>query len=92
MNLLYLYLTTPFLGFLKNYIKYKQCKPLIFIRTPIIYILLQILLQTRNHYKIMIYERWFFFMYKMIQSYINDDYHKKKLKYMKKYQLTYNET
>lgn len=35
------------------------------------------------------YERWFFFIYKSFLSIYNDDYNKKKNKYIKKYGLKY---
>ena len=37
------------------------------------------------------YERWFFFIYKSLLSIYNDDYNRKKRKYMKKYNLKYEE-
>ena len=84
-----IYFITPILGFLKNYIKYKRINLFIFLRTPFIYFLLRILFQRFTIYEILIYERWIFFIYKIILSYINDDYHKKKEKYKKKYNLQY---
>jgi hypothetical protein len=84
-----IYFITPILGFLKNYIKYKRIKTFVFLRTPLIYFLLRILFQKITIYEILIYERWFFFIYKIIQSYLNDDYHKKKEKYKIKYNLEY---
>tara|TARA_B100002051_G_C16729613_1_gene637446 strand:- start:2000 stop:2290 length:291 start_codon:yes stop_codon:yes gene_type:complete len=93
--MLILFIITPTLGFLRNYIKYKQCKLSLFLRTPIIYFLImyfQLLLGCRNIiYKTLIYERWFFFIFKTYKSIINDDYHKKKEKYKIKYNLKYND-
>ena len=90
-----LFTITPFLGFLRNYIKYKQCKLSLFLRTPITYlflILFQLLLGCKHIiYKTLIYERWFFFIFKSCKSLINDDYHKKKEKYKIKYNLKYND-
>ena len=76
-----LYLITPLLGTLRNYIKYKQIKLLLFLRTPITYFLINIVFQSNNIWKTLIFERWFFFIYKSFLSVYNDDYHKKKDKY-----------
>ena len=81
---------TAMLGLIKNYIKYKKIKFLVFIRSPIIYFLINILLKQNNIWKILIYERWFFFIFKSIKSYIKNDYKNKKNKYIKKYNLNYN--
>jgi len=40
-----IYLITPTLGFLKNYIKYKKIEPFVFLRTPLIYFLLNNIFQ-----------------------------------------------
>ena len=82
---------TPLLGLLKNYIKYKQVRLLLFIRSPIICYFIQLFIQTNNIYKILIYERWFMFLFKICRSLYNDDYHKKKSKNILKYQLKYIE-
>ena len=84
-----LFLITPLMGSLRNFTKYKNFKFLIFIRTPLIYIFLYLFLQTRNIWKILIYERWFMFIYKTLKSIINKDYIRKKEKYIKKYNLKY---
>ena len=84
-----LFLITPLMGSLRNYTKYKNFNFLIFIRTPLIYIFLYLFLQTRNIWKILIYERWFMFIYKTLKSIINKDYIRKKEKYIKKYNLKY---
>ncbi len=88
----YLFCITPIFGFIRNYIKYKQFKFLIFIRTPILYFFINLFLQNNNIWKILIYERWFFFIYKSIRSIINNDYQNKKEKYIKKYGLIYKNT
>lgn len=80
---------TPLLGSLRNFVKYKQFFPLIFIRTPIIYFFLYIILQTSNLWKIIVLERWIMFVYKTTKSIYNDDYNKKKEKYKNKYDLIY---
>lgn len=87
--MIFLYLITPFLGTLRNYVKYKQIKLLLFIRTPITYFLINIIFQSNSVWKTLIYERWYFFIYKTILSIYNDDYNKKKDKYIKKYGLKY---
>jgi len=84
-----LLLVTPLLGSLRNHAKYKNFKPLIFIRTPILYFFLYIILQTNNVWKIIVIERWIMFVYKMILSLYKQDYIKKKEKYQKKYNLKY---
>ena len=85
----YLLLATPLFGYLKNYIKYKNFNFYIFIRTPIIYLLLKYILKTNNIWKILIYERWYFLLYKSFLSLIRNDYIIKKKKYIKKYNLIY---
>mgnify|MGYP001210195349 FL=1 len=88
----YLFCITPIFGFIKNYIKYKKFKFLVFIRTPILYFFINLFLQNNNIWKILIYERWFFFIYKSIRSIIKNDYKNKKDKYIKKYGLIYKNT
>ena len=39
-----LYLVTPTLGFMRNYIKYKRCDFKMFMRTPIVYFWFHILI------------------------------------------------
>ena len=46
-----LFLMTPLFGSLKNYVKYKQFDFFNFIRTPLIYLLLQCFLRTYNYWK-----------------------------------------
>jgi len=85
-----LILITPLLGIIKNYIKYKNINIYLIFRTPIICCLIKYLFKIDNIFKILIYERWYMFLVKIIKSYINDDYNKKKNKYMKKYNIKYN--
>ena len=85
-----LYLITPFLGSLRNYIKYKKLNFLLFIRTPITYFFINLFFQYNTIWQTLIYERWFFFIYKTILSIYNNDYIIKKEKYIKKYGLKYN--
>jgi hypothetical protein len=77
------------MGALRNYSKYKDFKLLLFIRTPIIYFFLYLIFQTKNIWKILIFERWIMFVYKTFKSIINKDYIKKKEKYIQKYGLKY---
>ena len=86
-----LYLVTPSLGTFRNYIKYKQINPLLFIRTPITYLFINLIFQHHNVWKTLIYERWFFFIYKSLLSIYKDDYHIKKNKYKIKYGLKYKD-
>ena len=85
--MLFLYLITPFLGTFRNYVKYKQIKFLMFIRTPITYFLINLIFQKNNVFQTLIYERWFFFIYKTFLSIYKNDYHVKKEKYKIKYNL-----
>ena len=87
--MMFIYLITPLLGSLKNFVKYKRFNIFNFIRTPFIYFLLMLTDDTINKWRILIYERWFFFIYKTFISIYNDDYNEKKDKYIKKYNLKY---
>ena len=84
-----LYLITPLLGIIRNYIKYKQIKIFMFLRTPVTYFFINLLFQKSTVWKTLMFERWFFFIYKSLLSLYNDDYNKKKEKYIKKYGLKY---
>ena len=84
-----LYLITPLLGFIKNYVKYKRINLLVFLRTPFIYSLLFVLIQTQNIWKIITIERWLFFIFKIIRSTIRRDYIVNKEKYKLKYGIIY---
>lgn len=77
------------LGTLRNYIKYKRINILLFLRTPITYFMINLLFQNQNIWKTLIFERWFFFIYKSLLSLYNDDYNVKKQKYILKYGLKY---
>lgn len=87
--MLLLYLITPFLGTFRNYVKYKQIKVLLFIRSPIIYFFIHFIFKHNNVYQTLIYERWLLFIYKTILSIYYDDYNKKKDKYILKYGINY---
>ncbi len=84
-----LYLITPFLGCLRNYVKYKKLNFLLFIRTPLTYFLIHQIFRCNTIWKTLIYERWYFFIYKTCLSLYNNDYIKKKDKYIQKYGLKY---
>jgi len=89
-----LYLITPILGFLRNYIKYKQCNVKKFIRTPIAYLFFHFvfsLLGYRNIvWRTLIFERWYFFIDKSFMSWWKNDYIINKEKYKIKYGLQYD--
>lgn len=87
--MIFLYLITPLLGTLRNYIKYKRIKLLMFLRTPVTYFMINLIFQNQNIWKTLMFERWFFFIYKSLLSLYNDDYNVKKQKYIKKYGLKY---
>ena len=88
------YFIIPFLGLIKNYVKYKRLSILIFLRTPLINLFIEKILFYKNYQNrvllSIIYERIFFFLFKITRSYINNDYIIKKNKYIKKYGLNYN--
>ena len=84
----------PILGCLKNYVKYKRISILLFLRTPFIYSVLYTyyyLFKYKNKISLtIINERVIMFLYKIIRSLLIDNYHKKKQKYIKKYDIEYN--
>ena len=87
-----IFLVTPTLGLIKNFVKYKRVSGSLFLRTPIISCGIYLLIRnyTENAVlKTIVAERWLMFVFKIGQSYINDDYNTKKEKYIKKYSLTY---
>jgi hypothetical protein len=90
--MLWLFLITPLLGSLRNYVKYKNLKFLLFIRTPLTYFILSLFFYRGKSqiWKIIVLERWFFFAYKTLLSLYNNDYHIKKEKYKIKYGLVYD--
>jgi len=83
-------LITPLLGSLRNFVKYKNFKPLIFIRTPLLYFFLFLIFQTNNIWKIIVLERWFMFVFKTLKSVYRRDYIIKKEKYIMKYNMKYD--
>ena len=77
-----LFLITAILGFIKNYVKYKKISFCLFIRTPLICLCLYLIIKDKIYNPILssiILERWFMLLYKSIKSFIDDDYHKKKI-------------
>lgn len=87
-----IWLITPLMGALRNFVKYKEFKPLIFLRSPVLYCLLFLFFQTTNVWKILIIERWIMFLYKTLLSIYRNDYITKKEKYIQKYGLVYRNT
>ena len=91
--MIFLYLVTPLLGTIRNYVKYKQLKPIVFLRTPITYFIFHMFYVISGYrdavLRTLISERWFFFIYKTFISIKNNDYRKNKEKYIKKYGLQY---
>ena len=92
-TMLYSLFIIPTLGCLKNYVKYKRISPLLFMRTPTIYILLYFYLKLFKYKNIIsktiINERIIMFVYKIFISLWYDTYNKKRIKYQKKYDLKY---
>ena len=86
---MYLYTITPLLGSLKNYVKYKRFNILIFVRSFYVYLILHLFTQTNNIWLILIFERWFFFIFKIIRSIYRNDYMRNKSKYETKYKIIY---
>lgn len=89
---MYMFFITAILGSVRNFVKYKKFNFLLFIRSPIISYLIYKSIPTKYENRIfmaLIFERWILLSYKSIYSYFNDDYHKKKLKYIIKYNLDY---
>ena len=85
-----IYLITPLLGSLKNYVKYKRFSLYLFIRSPLLCYLLQVFVQTNNYWMILILERWFMFLFKILRSFWRNDYQRNRNKYILKYNLEYN--
>ena len=85
-----IYLITPLLGSLKNYVKYKQFSLYLFLRSPLTCFLLQVFIQTNNYWMILILERWMMFFLKIIRSFYRNDYQRNRNKYILKYNLKYN--
>ena len=92
---LYLFFITPNLGLIRNFIKYKQFSWKLYIRTPILYLYISLLLFICNQkhilWKTLIFERWFWFIFKSFKSFIKKDHIRKKEKYKTKYQIQYDE-
>ena len=92
----YLYTVTPILGFIKNYIKYKKISPLLFFRTPILYIFLEWYIRgfrwINYQFIVIVIERWLMFLIKSILSYVRNDYFRNRIKYQEKYNCVYKST
>ena len=93
MNPIFLYLVTPNLGLLRNFVKYKQFSFKTYIRTYIAYFYFHLLLFMFGIKNVvlatLITERWFWFLFKSFKSIQNNDYYKKKEKYIIKYNMDY---
>ena len=77
----------PILGLLKNLVKYKNINIFLFFRTPIInYIFFYF---NNDIFYSILFERYFMFIYKIIFNLLNNTYHKKKYKYIQKYNIKY---
>lgn len=91
--MLLLYTITPSLGLIRNYIKYKRVTFSLYLRTYLVYFLINLLSKLLgyipNIYEVLIYERWFFFVCKSLISLYRNDYYKKREKYKIKYGLKY---
>ena len=88
-----MFFITATLGTVRNYIKYKKFNFLLFVRSPILTFVIYKILPDKYDNKIfmaLIFERWLLLGYKTIFSYCNDDYNKKKQKYVEKYNLDYD--
>ena len=85
-----LLLVTPLLGSLRNHVKYKDFKPVNFIRTTIIYFFLFLFFYTIHIWKIIFHKRWIMFNYKTIISIYKNEYKNKKEKYIEKYKMKYD--
>lgn len=89
---MYQFYIIAILGLLKNYVKYKSCKLSLFMRTPIICYTIYEISKNKIDNPILfsiISERCFMLIFKTLKSLYDDDYNKKKDKYIKKYGLVY---
>ena len=83
---------TAILGVIKNYIKYKKLSFCLFLRSPILTLLIYLIIKSRCENALLwaiILERWILLLYKSIISYFRNDYVIKMDKYKKKYNLKY---
>ena len=76
---------TSCLGAAKNYVKYKKLNYMIFLRTPVLCIIISVLMSNTSPYFVIICERWMMLLYKTIYAYMTDNYNRKREKYMIKY-------
>ena len=88
---------TPSLGLFRNYIKYKQFSIFLYLKSPILTLIIYKLLIFHNKlkknnyiYLSLILERWIMLIFKSILSIYNKDYIRKKDKYIVKYSIDYN--
>jgi hypothetical protein len=89
----YLLFVTPNLGLIKNYVKYKIIDIPKYIRSYLLYAyifgFLKIFSNYNVIYRVIIYERWLMFTFKIIRDIINDTYNINREKYILKYKLNY---
>lgn len=95
--IIFMSFTTAILGCFRNYVKYKMLSISTFMRTPIICLIFYLLILNFCSYDeftailmACLFERWFFLFGKGLISFINNDYLKKKEKYIKKYNMVYD--
>jgi hypothetical protein len=91
----YLLFVTPNLGLIKNYVKYKILDIHKYIRSYLLYAyifgILKLFSNNNVIYRVIIYERWIMFLFKIFRDIINDTYNKNKQKYILKYKLEYTD-
>ena len=83
---------TAILGVIKNYIKYKKLNFYLFLRSPLLTLLIYLIIKSKCENTLLwaiILERWVLLLYKSIRSYFRNDYVIKMDKYKKKYNLKY---
>ena len=66
----------PFLGLLKNLVKYKKINLFLFFRTPIVNYLFYFF--NKNIFYSILFERYFMFIFKIFFNLLNNTHHKKK--------------
>ena len=92
--MLYYLFIIPTLGCIKNFVKYKKISLFLYFRTPLIYFNLYLILKFLNYKNkislIIINERIFMFLYKILKAIMTNNYLRKKIKYIYKYNLNYN--
>ena len=92
--MLYSLFIIPTLGCIKNFVKYKKISLFLYFRTPLIYLNLYLFFKFFNYKNkislIIINERIIMFLYKIFKAILTNNYLRKKIKYIQKYNLNYN--